>query len=37
MKYNLNFVMELFKHSNEYTYTIESNDICLVKIVVQPL
>jgi hypothetical protein len=36
IKYNLNSVMELFKHSSEYTYTIESNNLCLVKIVVQP-
>jgi hypothetical protein len=35
MKYNLNFVMELFKHSSEYTHTIESNNLCLVKIVVE--
>ena len=37
IKYNLNFVMELFKHSSEYTYTIESNNLCMIKIVVQPL
>jgi hypothetical protein len=38
IKYNLiNFVMKLFKHCNEYTYTIESNNLHLVKIVVQPL
>jgi hypothetical protein len=26
--------VELLKHSSEYTYTIESNNLCLVKIVV---